>query len=332
VDVKATSGKGAIGTFVGKVVFFAALTAALYLLVVFAAANGGPGSQAAIRRYTNIPVGVAQRGGSSLVRFQEYRLQRDLDILFVGSSHCYRSFDPRFYDARGLRTFNMGSTSQTPLNSYYLLRDEIGRLRPRLMVIELYWETLANDGLESFLDLNENLAMREELAAMALATRNPRAFNGLLARLLELDRPRVEEIELRLGRGDTYVEGGFVERAEELRKAMETERHPVKLQQRQLDYLSRLVELARDSGARVALVIQPVPLATRQAVTNLDEVMERLHRFAADRRVPLLDFNETMRLEPDDFFDHHHLSRTGADKFNRLLLKSLADRGLLPPA
>lgn len=320
----------ALGAFVGRVVLFCALTSVVYLVVVFAAVNSGPGVQAAVRRYTNIPVGVAVRGDSSLLRFREFRDQRGLDVLFVGSSHCYRSFDPRFYESRGLRTFNMGSTSQTPLNSYYLLRDDIERLKPELMVIELYWETLSNDGLESFLDLNENLPLTAELAEMALATRNPRAVNAMLARMLELGRPPADSLRLELGRWDTYVEGGYVERSDAFRGSMEVDDHQVKLKGRQLDYLARVIEMARAAGSRVVLVIQPVPLRTRQAVVNLGEVTGRLHRFAAANEVVLLDFNEEMQLGPDDYFDHHHLSRSGAEAFNARLLARLNDLELLP--
>ena len=56
------------------------------------------------------------RPRQSFPTFQEVRRHEDVDIVFVGSSHAYRSFDPRFFAREGLTTFNIGTRAQTPLN------------------------------------------------------------------------------------------------------------------------------------------------------------------------------------------------------------------------
>ena len=132
--------------FFGRAIVFIVSLVILWLGIVSLAANSGKSIQSIFRQYTNIPVGVAHRGESSLVRFRELQTVSDVDIIFIGSSHCYRGFDPRIFERLGLKTFNMGSTSQTPLNSYYLIRDKLDQLKPKLVIIELYPVILAGDG------------------------------------------------------------------------------------------------------------------------------------------------------------------------------------------
>ena len=48
-------------------------------------------------------------------------LQYDtLDILFLGSSHTFMSFDPRIFKENGFHSFNFGSLAQSPIQTEYL--------------------------------------------------------------------------------------------------------------------------------------------------------------------------------------------------------------------
>ena len=48
----------------------------------------------------------------------------NIDTLFLGSSHCFRAYDPQlFTELTGKSSFNLGSSSQNYDTSYYLLRE-----------------------------------------------------------------------------------------------------------------------------------------------------------------------------------------------------------------
>src|SRR3972149_6768649 len=51
--------------------------------------------------------------GKSLAEFDR---TQNYDLIFLGSSHCYRCFDPFVFQKFGLTTYNLGSSSQTPIN------------------------------------------------------------------------------------------------------------------------------------------------------------------------------------------------------------------------
>ena len=78
------------------------------------------------------------------------------DILFIGSSHSYRGFDTRVFQKHGIKAFNLGSSSQTPINSKVLLKQYLDKINPKMVVIEAYAGTISADGVESSLDLLSN--------------------------------------------------------------------------------------------------------------------------------------------------------------------------------
>ena len=89
----------------GLVVLFALLTVVLYVVLNFLLVDD-------LHSY-------------SRVMLQEYYNQADqVDTIFVGSSHCYRSFDPELVDAAlGTHSFNLGTSQQLPDGSYWLVRE-----------------------------------------------------------------------------------------------------------------------------------------------------------------------------------------------------------------
>lgn len=318
-------------SFLSKLVLFVVLISGLYLIVLLLAANAPGAVQKRIRERTNIPVGRIPRGSDTLVRFREAQGVADIDILFVGSSHCYRGFDPRIFARHGYATFNLGSSSQSPLNTYHLLRTRLDALRPRLIVFEVYWEVLKGDGTESALELLQNLPMSRELVEMIAATRNLTAVNGLFLRLFDLGAVPVERLEPREDPRDRYVPGGYVERDTSrtpeitFRPAL-----PQPLQGRQLAYVRRVVKMARARGIPVVLVTQPVPPEALDGLADRHEIEAGLDRLARSCGVPLLALHRTLRLETHrHFIDADHLNARGVEVFNERLLEELARGGWL---
>src|SRR5688572_21718598 len=54
-------------------------------------------------------------------RIKEVKQTKDVDILFLGASFAYRGFDPRIFKEYGYKSFNLGSSNQTPLQTKLLL-------------------------------------------------------------------------------------------------------------------------------------------------------------------------------------------------------------------
>ena len=77
----------------------------------------------------------------SRVMLQElYGQAGQIDTLFLGSSHCYRSVDPAMVDeALGTHSFNAGSSQQLPDGSYYMLREAAEQNPLKTVYLEMFY-------------------------------------------------------------------------------------------------------------------------------------------------------------------------------------------------
>lgn len=77
----------------------------------------------------------------SRVMLQElYADAGNIDTLFLGSSHCYRSVDPAQVDAAlGTHSFNAGSSQQLPDGSYYMLKEAAAQNPLKTVYLEMFY-------------------------------------------------------------------------------------------------------------------------------------------------------------------------------------------------
>ena len=75
--------------------------------------------------------------GHTFSRLGEAKHTTNVDVLFLGSSTAYRGFDTEFFREQGLKTFNLGSSSQTPTQPHLLLKKYLDGLHPKLVVYEV---------------------------------------------------------------------------------------------------------------------------------------------------------------------------------------------------
>lgn len=65
--------------------------------------------------------------------------QDTIDVIFVGSSHMYRSVYPlEIWNEHGITSWNLGSSEQSIAASYYLVKESIDKQHPKVVVMEMY--------------------------------------------------------------------------------------------------------------------------------------------------------------------------------------------------
>jgi hypothetical protein len=307
---------------------------AVVLLVVYAATIVVTSRVTAYPQYlarlTNLQPVTAP--GQAFLAFQEVMNHEKVDIVFIGSSHAYRSFDPRVFAREGLSTFNLGTRAQTPLNSYFLLKEYIGTLRPKLVIFETYPIILGNDGRESSLDLVNDLPLSWSLARMAAASWDVSVWNKLFLRWIGPDLPAVSDRAEILPTTDTYVGRGYVEKDPRFVDSRPFQPESVTVSNDQVKYLERSIDMLRDQGIQVVLVVTPLPRQTVAGILNYDDVSREQADLAARAGVLYLDFNLGGQLDLDRayFYDSHHLHQSGVELFLDKLILDLRARGLVP--
>lgn len=261
---------------------------------------------------------MSQMWDFSHERLAEASQTKDVDVLFLGSSHCYRTFDTRFYASHGLRTFNLGTSNQTPLQSEMLLKLYLDTLRPRLVVLEVHPDVMSNDGVESSVYLSGCLRPSVPLARMVFSTRNVKAILSALCSTVHNCFPEAG------GKGVTttdsnnvYVPGGYVEYVGNEHNLTLEDSIGIKLSNRQIDATKRIGDLLSQKGIPYLLVEVPGTEALLHLYRNHDAfatAMQELGSYVAPR--PQLT-------DSLHFYDEDHLNSAGVALFNTYFYDSI---------
>lgn len=273
--------------------------------------------------------------GNNLERFNEIDNYSDVDYLFLGSSHAYRGFDPRTFKKHGYTSFNLGSSSQPPYNSYYLLKQYLHKLQPKTILIEVYWGGLIaeKDAIETTVDIVSNKSLSLTDVEMTALQHHPIAINTLCYSWVSNFITPLSKVEQDKNGYDTYVAGGFVERTDttgiKSKMAKISGSTDIEYNSFQMGYLAKIAQLCNDNGIRLILVRTPVTVEKINTVKNFDELNQELIQFSKIHNTQYLDFcteeafNTIGLVTVEDFYDGHHMNQSGIEKFNDFLIVKL---------
>ena len=136
--------------FLKKIFYFTLFILVFYFVFIFIWGNFAPYS---------LKVNLMTFEGKNVhtyLKLKEVKKVRKVDILFIGSSRCYRGFDVRIFKKYNFTSYNLGTTSQSPIQSEMLLKKHLNRIKPKVVVFEVNPLMFSIDGLESSLDIISN--------------------------------------------------------------------------------------------------------------------------------------------------------------------------------
>lgn len=261
-------------------------------------------------------------------------------MLFIGSSHCYRSFDTRVYDSAGYSSFNLGSSNQSPKQSLALLQRYGGGWPLSVAVIEVHPDIMGVDGDESAVDIISNTRVDKPVFAMAMRQRSLRVFGTMVCSVVDrwlrgdhsCDEGYVFHNTVNVDGADqpvdlTYIPGGYVETSPLRFTPSPLPPAGINVRQDQLEALDRCVQFLVDHGVRCLLVEVPSSKARYNSYLNHDDFARKMSDLAGDRACYLnLNDDEDLASMLDDstcFFDDDHLNSKGAAILNRSFLQKL---------
>ena len=259
-----------------------------------------------------------QRGGHLHSRLSELNKYQNVDVLFLGSSHAYRGFDIRIFKESGIHSFNLGSSSQAPVQSLLLLKKYIDNLQPKQIIFEVCPQSLSSDGIESALDIISNSKIDFQTIKMAIELNHIKVYNTLIyssiRQLLNLDQEFVEAQSI--GK-DNYISGGYVQRDHvqfKYKRPLEKNINP-----EQMVAFKELVNWVKSKDIELILVQAPVTTMEYNSYADnsgFDKLMQDYSSY--------YNFNELIILDDSlHFYDPHHLNQLGVETFNAELIDLL---------
>ncbi len=257
--------------------------------------------------------------GHLFTRVNEVKEYKNVDILFLGSSHAYRGFDTEFFKKKGYSTFNLGSSAQTPTQTEVLLNRYLNDLNPKKIVFEIYPGSFENDGVESSIDLITNDKNDIHSLAMVLNMKHIKTLNSYIyakqREILNLDKNFSEKKENKF---DLYVDGGYVRRKPSEFDFYNYDSIPKKweLREEQIEAFHRIINQLKAKNKEVILVYAPITKINYQKFTNHTE----FDSIIKSTSLQYLNFNSILNLDDSYFYDYQHLNQKGVHSFNVALI------------
>lgn len=262
---------------------------------------------------------------NALMKIRDIENVKNLDVLFIGSSHAYRSFDPRIWKKRGYKSFNLGTSSQTHIHTGLLLNEYIDSLNPRVVVYEVYPDMFANRGVEAnSIFLSYNICY-DQMAQTVLQAKSLKSFNEYIFATYRRIKNSNEIIPIQV---DTtfqrYVSHGFVERKN-------NDFHDIvpftkgALLENQVSAFRENINFLMDNEIRIVLVRAPVTSVEVNRFPDLEgfnDIMDDYDYY--------FDYSNMIELEDSfHFYDYHHLNQKGVELFNPIFIDTLEQLGIL---
>jgi len=271
--------------------------------------------------------------------------QNSLDLVFLGSSHSFCTFDPAKIDkVMGTNSFQLGIPLQHPDVSYFTFREVLRTQSPDTVVVSLSWSLLHDDFSMQQIDhlfpvlggrgeglreaiLENMFPLNQRLKFSITPIRYQQAFfaytnNRLMTYFREEHDLRVPSF---IGEGrEYYRERGYVyasyimteHEARSIRNAPMRDVRNWRPSPIQISYVERMANLAREENIRLIFVTAPVSNIYLATYINYESIHNQVRSIAEDLDVPYLDFN-MLNLNGQMFLDEHfrdarHLNDNGA--------------------
>lgn len=260
---------------------------------------------------------VQPPGGQAWHMLHEFKGADNYDLIVIGSSHAYRGYDPRIFDAAGYHMYNLGSSNQSIMNTYVLVDNLIPEGWKGKLILDIYEETFQNESIESTANLIANSPSSAMAKQIAFTHFDVRVLNMLSARMMTKAESTYEDYG--------YITKGYCNRTDTVSSDfIFPKEKEFKASDKALKYFRKLIHLLNKRGIEYVLVNCPSPKVNKQAhdafiheaITETfrkHKVKPAFYDFAVDNSL----------LSNRHFYDETHMNQAGVNLFNALLIEKL---------
>lgn len=255
------------------------------------------------------------------LRFQETTNFRNVDLLFIGSSRSYRHYDTRFFQKKGIKSFNLGTGGMTFLQAEILLKMHVDSLNPKLIIFDVFPFMLTSDGIESSLKLINHSKPSEYFLKMLWQQKNIKVLNSIIYSNYRSLNYGIENIEYN-NRGDhMYVSGGFVESKVRDSKSISKDTLEFKIRDFQLQSFNNILLLLKRKNISVIFVQSPM----HKGISYKNE--NDFNSLFIRNNLKYFNFNELSFLNDTiHFYDSMHLNQDGVELYNDYFFEKVLDQ------
>lgn len=287
------------------------------------------------------------------ITFHEMYNQDNIDTLFVGSSHCYRSFIPDILDDQlGVNTFNLGTSAQKLDGSFMVIKEAARYHNIKHVYLEIYYAMAfnttknSNQMTETYIISDYLKPSIDKLQYLISASTKEHYFNSFIPARRNwnkfFDADYVKNLIVKKQSDDyknfkyTYVSSdnefysgkGYVANKEMLENwsfFSDSGWNRIDINNISGDWLNildNIIDFCDEKGIKLTLVSAPMPSFRLVASENYDDYIDFIQEIIADKNIDYYDFNLCREAyfpdSPSLFCDISHLNCYGAELFSRL--------------
>lgn len=282
--------------------------------------------------------------------FHEMYESEQIDAAFIGSSNVYRHFDPKIWDeSLGIKTFNLGTSVQTPDAAYYIMKELFKNQSPEYCIyginsilfleMDLYNNPqnhyivfdYLKPSADKFMYAYTAFRSKSLLNAWIPATRNANKNLAMIAKEIKEIKATDNYKNYRYdvyGTANTqeYQGRGFVYSYNQTPKG-EVGKLGVYLfsdyevSDKYISYIKKLKKMCDANACELIFIVPPLPYASMELQGDYQEILNFYTQVADDLDVTMFNFDlsraEYLFMEDSDFYDDAHMSGKGAQNFSK---------------
>lgn len=287
--------------------------------------------------------------------FHEMRTQQEnIDVLFLGSSHCFRSVDVGITDELfAANTFNAGSALQSWDGSYAILKEATRKNDLKRVYVEMYYDIAGEvywerEGLTSVYIISDYLSPSVNKARYLMEGSAPEYWiegffparrywqklfsKGHVAQMIATKRTESYKNFEYWGDPETdsqyYTQKGYIANREEIENygfSFKGEWDAIPdavFSDDDKKSIGRIIDYCAEHDIELAFFSVPMPYYNMVATGNYESYIEQVNDLLEGSGVPYYDFNlcreEYFSYACNLFMDEDHLNSAGAEHFSRL--------------
>lgn len=274
-----------------------------------------------------------------------YVENKNLDLIFLGSSHAYRHFDPDIFDNKlNINSFNFGSSGQNPTTTYFLIKEIFDQKNiPKMIIYDMYWLPFTGEDTDYYSASYVFHSMRfskNKIGMFFYSFEFPsslRLFSKTFSKRRNIkryftqneadneDKNNQNDLGLKyFGKG--FVTSSRIVTSQEL-KDNEFKNEAVQFNDYRISFLIKNIDLIIQNNVQLLAVISPLPPTIFKDIKDYSVIHDKINDLCENRGIELLDFNIINRqynlFDDKDFMDTHHLNREGVIIFNNYIIDHL---------
>lgn len=273
--------------------------------------------------------------------------QDSIDIMIVGNSHAYCTFDPDVIEKTvPERIVNVGLPDAKIDTTYYAMKEILTRQHPNTIVLEAFVFGKSNSKYSGFLANIDSIDLSfdkinacfeifpDKLEAFRMCTRLYRCHNnwkhpGIIKDNLK-DLVGISSITANFGKGFYRIETGMSDETIKKYQDSKKSKFTPSIDEYSIGFFKRIVNLCNDRGIRLVVAMAPMNDIYLEKV-NYPAIYDKMMLVCKEQGVEYIDFNmlyEKIGLTYDDFedafHDAQHTNSSGAEKVSRYIASILS--------